>query len=88
MSDRFMLNGKVITNQICMADAFNNFYVKRSLSLAKTIPSQTKSPTSYINNTNLHSMSIKPLDSDEVQKVVLKLKDESAGCDGVRVLGP
>ena len=71
MFDRNMLNGKVINNEKCIADAFNDFYVDIGPTLGKKIPSQTKSPTLYINNTNLQSMGIEPVNSDEVQKVVL-----------------
>ena len=51
--------------------------------LAKDIPQDNKSPTTYMENRVLESMVITPVVEEEVQSVIKSLKDSSAGWDTI-----
>jgi hypothetical protein len=83
ISDKFEINGKMVTDKMSIANSFNEFYVNVGSSLASKIPSTNINPTSYILNENKHSMFLTPVTHSEIFKIINDLKETSAGCDGI-----
>ena len=71
------------TDKHTIANGFNNFFVNIGNNLAKKIPKTRMDPVSYIKDTNPHSIFLKPVDENEVQRIIFNLKNASAGIDGI-----
>ena len=65
-----------------IVEAFNKFYSSVGPKLASKIPGGDLSPTSYIANSNPETILI-PVTQEEVSKIILGLKDSSAGWDNI-----
>ena len=80
---RFKMNNKTITsNKSVIANGFNSFNVNVGTNLAKTIPSDPRSPE--INMTrNPCSMVLLPTENNEVISIIKNLKNNSPGWDAV-----
>ena len=77
------INDQATSDRKIIANGFNNFFVNVGNNLARNIPNSLVDPTSYIKESNLHSIFIHPVDSNEVYRIILSLKNASAGCDGI-----
>ena len=75
----FCIENKVITDNIDVANTFNDFFVSIGPSLAKKIQSNV-SPMSYVNNVP-NSIVILNISQNEVLSVISSLKHSSPGWD-------
>jgi len=83
-TSRFCIKNKIVTNEETIAEAFNDFYVNIGRNLSKTIPNVDNIvPESYITQENRESIYLKPTDKEEVESVIIQLKDSSAGYDDI-----
>ena len=77
------MNNKTITsNKSVKANGFNSFFVNVGTNLAKTIPSDPRSPEIYMTR-NPCSMVLLPTENNEVISIIKNLKDNSPGWDAV-----
>ena len=83
MSNKFNINNEVVTDNLRIAEGFNNFYVNVGLNLAKDIPIIDKDPTEYITKQYSHSLFLEPVVADEMKSIILNLKESSSGYDDV-----
>ena len=81
--NEFNINNKCVTDNAEIADIFNKFFVNVGPNLAKSISNVNVNPTSYIHNENCNSIFINPVTSNEVQNIVMSLKESSPGEDGI-----
>ena len=80
---RFLINGKITSNNQEIAEGFNKFYVNIGKTLSDKIPAHNICPTSFITETNTESMYVASVTEDEVEKIIKGLKDASPGWDGI-----
>ena len=77
------MNNKTITsNKSVIANGFNSFFVNVGTNLAKTIPSDPRSPEIYMTR-NPCSMVLLPTENNEVIIIIKNLKTNSPGWDAV-----
>ena len=80
---RFKMNNKTITsNKSVITNGFNSFFVNVGTNLAKTIPSDPRSPEIYMTR-NPCSMVLLPTENNEVISIIKNLKNNSPGWDAV-----
>ena len=64
-----------------ICESFNDFYINVGPTLAAKIPQFPKSPIAYLPPSNPKSIFLKTLTLEEVEKLILLLKDSSSGWD-------
>ena len=79
----FIINDEVTCDKQTIVEAFNKFYSSIGPKLASKIPGSDISPTSYIANSNPEIICLIPVSHEEVSKIILGLKDSSAGWDNI-----
>ena len=67
---RFYVNNDVTTDKKIIADNFNSFFVNVGSNLAKNIPSDPRSPTTFIKERNGFSIYLRSVLQDEVQSII------------------
>ena len=82
--NRFLINGKITSDNNDIAKHFNDFFVNIGPSLAKNIPKASREPTSFITHSLLQSMYVSNVTEDEISKIILSLKLCSPGWDGIQ----
>jgi hypothetical protein len=80
---KIKINNKEITNKAIIAERFNKYFVNIGPELAKNIAPTTRSPNPYLENSNPHTLFIKPVVEQEVLNVIKNLKSSSAGYDNI-----
>ena len=81
ISDKFAINNVISEDKKVISESFNKFYVNIGSNLAKMIPPDNRSPTSYILDNNPYSIFLNPVSSVEVQNIIYNLKNVSPGWD-------
>ena len=79
---RFLINNKITSDKQAVANGFNSFFINTGANLAKSIPSDPRSPTTFIKR-NPQSMAIMPIIQDDVINVIRNLKASSPGWDSI-----
>ena len=79
---RFLVNNKVTSDKQIVANGFNSFFINTGVNLAKSIPSDPCSPTTFIKR-NLQSMAIMPIIKNDVIDIIKNLKVSSPGWDSI-----
>ena len=79
---RFLVNKKVTSDKQIVANGFNSFFINTGVNLAKSIPSDPCSPTTFIKR-NLQSMAIMPIIKNYVIDIIKNLKVSSPGWDSI-----
>ena len=79
ISDKFAINNVISEDKKVISESFNKFYVNIGSNLAKMIPPDNRSPTSYILDNNPYSILLNPVSSVEVQNIIYNLKNVSPG---------
>ena len=79
---RFLVNDKVTNDKQVFANGFNSFFINTGANLAKSIPSDTRSHTTFIQR-NPHSMAIIPIIQNDVISIIKNLKVSSPGWDWI-----
>ena len=80
---KFTVNGENTTDKMKITNGFNKYFVNIGPTLAKDIPQDNKSSTTYMENRVFESMVITPVIREEVQSIIKNLKDSSAGWDSI-----
>ena len=78
----FLVNNKVTSDKQIVANGFNSFFINTSANLAKSIPSDPRSPTMFITR-NSQSMAIMPIIKNDVIDIIKNLKVSSPGWDSI-----
>ena len=79
---RFLINNKITSDKQAVADGFNSFFINTGANLAKCIPLDPRSPTTFIKR-NPQSMAIMPIIQNDVINVIKNLKASSPGWDSI-----
>jgi hypothetical protein len=83
-SSKFLINDKFTTNKQNIVDSFNKFFVNIGSDIAKNIPSQNRSPLSYLSDIDIkESIFLKPTDKNELLRISKSLRNSSPGHDGI-----
>ena len=80
---KFYINNQLCNDKNKIADGFNNFFINIGPTLARDIPSDSRDPTVYMKNQVFDSLVLEPVLEEELQNVVLSMKDSSAGWDSI-----
>ena len=81
MTDKFLVGDRKISNSKDMH--FNIFFTNAAGILAAKIPDITKEATSYIEDSNINSIFVAEVSSDEISKVINSLKNTSPGWNDI-----
>ena len=79
---RFYINNMVCNDKKRIAESFNSFFVNVGPNLAKNIPSDSRSPTSYMER-NPCGMAVIPASQNEIITIIKNLKQISPGWDDI-----
>ena len=79
---RFYINNTVCNDKKRIAESFNSFFVNVGPNLAKNIPSDSPSPTGYMER-NPSSMAVIPVSQNEIITIIKNLKQSSPGWDDI-----
>ena len=82
-TSRFYINNKCVTDKRAIANGFNKYFVNVGPSLARNIDDVNISPIENMKGRNIQSMFIKPVFEQEVQTIIKRLKNSSAGWDAI-----
>ena len=82
ISSKFKVNGKLTTDKVSIANAFNDFYINVGPNLASKI-SSNGSPLDFLNEPLPDNISLQKVEKEEVSKIVDKLKSSSSGWDEI-----
>ena len=82
-SSRFLVNNRIVTNMVEIANGFNSFFVNAGPTLAKNIPNIHKSPSAFLKNRVTDCMCIEEVTNDELECIIKNLKDSSPGWDEI-----
>ena len=79
---RFLVNNKVTSGKQIVANGFNSFFISTGANLAKSIPSDPRSPTMFIKRIS-QSMAIMPIIKNDVIDIIKNQKVSSPGWDSI-----
>ena len=79
---RFYINNTVCNDKKRIAESFNLFFVNVGPNLAKNIPSDSRSPTGYM-ECNPSSMAVIPASQNKIITIIKSLKQSSPGWDDI-----
>ena len=79
---RFYINNTVCNDKKRNAESFNSFFVNVGTNLANNIPSDSRSPTGYMER-NPSSMAVIPASQNEIITIIKNLKQSSPGWDDI-----
>ena len=82
ISDEFLINDKIVSDQICITNAFNNYFLNVCKTLSKNIVS-TGDPLSYVNS-NLTTIVVPIIQDNEILNVMSFLNNSTAGHDDLQ----
>ena len=80
---QFIINDKLEHNQGIIANKFNMYFTNIGNELAEKIPASELNPISFIKSRIPDSIYLSEVDSNEVIKIILALKNASSGHDGI-----
>ena len=78
-----MVNGAYIEDDTKIAEAFNLFFANVGKNLDKNIPVGTKNPVSFLPKNYNVNIFLKPTDTQEICKIIDKLKICAVGWDEI-----
>ena len=76
-------NGSVTCNKDVICDKFNGFFTGIGPTLANAIPSQSRSPESYMGPRLLNTIFLSMVTDEEIVKIVQDLKEGAPGYDDI-----
>ena len=76
-----MINNKYVDDKRKICESFNDFYINIGPKVSADIPIHNKSPTSYINNHISDTIYLEPVTENEVENIIINLKNSSPGWD-------
>ena len=81
--NQFLVNGILTENPKIIANKFNDFFTNIGPTLASQIPQTNTSFRNFFKEENMQSIFLKPVDTNEVIKIISSLKDGAPGADNV-----
>ena len=72
------INQKTISDPLTIANSFNEFFTTVRSSLVKKIPKSKKSFFRYLGNKIENSLFLKPVEEEEIKKIVMKLNSNKS----------
>ena len=90
ITDRFSIEGKMVSEKKIIANTFNKYYINTGPILAKEIPNTNMDRNSFQKYSNCNSIFLKNTECDEVEIGIIKcLKIACPGWDGIssKVIG-
>ena len=81
--DKIIINNEPVTDNLHIANHFNDFYVNIGHDLSRDIPNIRNDPTGYIPANLKYSMFVSPVTQIEILNVISNLKESSAGHDEI-----
>ena len=81
--NNFFINGELTENPKLIADKFNEFFTNIGPSLASKIPASNISFRNFLSSHSTQSMFLKPVSSEELNKIISSLKDGAPGTDDI-----
>ena len=78
----FIINGKKITDEIRIANEFNNYFVSVGHTLASKLAHTNINPLDFVEN-NINSMVMPLIEEIEIVTIINSLKNSSPGWDGI-----
>jgi hypothetical protein len=79
----FNINGSLTDDKSKIANAFNKYFNNIGNNLAKKIPNVATDPLSFVRNNIPDTIVLREVTSNEVEKIIKKLKNSSPGWDGL-----
>ena len=79
----FKIGDSIVNDKTLIAEKFNDFFTNIGPKLASKIPSQSRSPTSYLGTKVGESLLLKQVDYAELQEILCSLKKCAPGYDGI-----
>ena len=80
---KFTVTLETTTDKMKITNGFNKYFVNIGPTLARDIPQDDKSSTTYMENRVFESMVITPVIMEEVQSIIKNFKDSGAGWDSI-----
>ena len=81
--DKIIINNEPVTDNLQIANNFNELYVNIGHDLSRDIPNIRNDPTAYIPANLKYSMFVSPVTQIEISNDISNLKESSAGHDGI-----
>jgi exonuclease III len=81
--NKFKIADTITSDKNRIANGFNDFFVNIGNSLSKNISLSNSDPLQFITSNNQSSIYITGAHENEVKKIILSLKEASAGWDGI-----
>ena len=81
VNNKFIHNGKTITNGNQIVNLFNDFFVNIGPTLANKIPKTDISPGHYLKNACVGTLYLEPVEKRELVTILKSLKDSACGSD-------
>jgi len=81
----FKHNNCNVSNNVDIANHFNNYFLHAPNDLCKNLPPASKDPCSYLKKHFNESFFMTPTDENEILKILSHIKNSSAGHDGIDI---
>ena len=78
-----MINGTITEDKKTICESFNDYYINIGPTLANKIPKFARSAISYMPPANTKSIFLDPVSNTEIEKLILLMKNSSAGWDEI-----
>ena len=85
LSDKFLVNNKMITNPTDIANKFNSFFINIGKTLANQIDNTNTDFRSYLSNRSAEPFTASPITHTELLDIIKQLNDSSPGNDDVSI---
>jgi hypothetical protein len=80
---KFKIGDTIITDKTTIANSFNDYFINIGNNLTRNICESNHDPLTYMSGSNPNSLFISEVQQHEVRKIILSLKEASAGWDGM-----
>ncbi len=77
----FKHNDRNVSNNVDIANHFNNYFLNAPKDLCKALPPQSKDPCSYLKGHVNDSLFMSPTNEDEMLNILYSMKNSAAGHD-------
>ena len=84
VSNKFKINGNIVTQGNTIAENFNKYFVNIGSSLAQKVGSNNTDPLSYMKISICDSLCMAVTDSNEVIYIIMTLKNSCPGYDNIQ----
>ena len=90
LNKSFSYNNSIITDKKTVSNKFNEYFVNVGKTLAAQIPMSGPSFHFYLSEANKESIFLTPTDQQEIHSIILNIKDNAPGHDGLstKVINP